>query len=86
MAQEPAPDATDNTGAAPASRWRAPVVYLRDYPEHAISQRGMPYFACPGCRGWLTPISDPSGEGTMFVCVYGCGQRYWVDKTDGARR
>lgn len=76
-------DASSNLGSAPplaTDRWDTPVVYLQDYPDHDLSPRGMPYFACPHCRGWLSPLDDPMDRGVMFLCVYGCGQRYWVDK------
>jgi hypothetical protein len=59
--------------------WAAPVMYLSDYPEVDISPRGQPYYVCGLCDGPLQVLPRSSSAGVMLVCVYSCGQRFWID-------
>ena len=62
----------------PTSGWDAPVIYLQDYPPIEIGPRGFPYYVCDLCSGPLQ-VLPRSAAGVMLVCVYNCGQRFWVD-------
>lgn len=59
--------------------WEAPVRYLRQYPEIEMGARGFPYYVCVSCSGPLQALPRSSPQGVMLVCVYSCGQRYWID-------
>jgi hypothetical protein len=61
------------------SGWDAPVVYLDSYPAVDIGPRGFPYYVCAACTGPLQVLPRSSSAGVMLVCVYNCGQRYWID-------
>jgi hypothetical protein len=61
------------------SGWDAPVVYLDEYPAVDIGPRGYPYYACERCAAPLQVLPRSSNLGVMLVCVYGCGQRFWID-------
>jgi hypothetical protein len=63
----------------PQSGWDAPVVYLDAYPAVDIGPRGFPYYVCASCTGPLQVLPRSSAAGVMLVCVYNCGQRYWID-------
>ncbi|MBX7110995.1 MAG: hypothetical protein K1X87_03995 [Dehalococcoidia bacterium] len=69
----------ESEAGAPQDRWRAPVRYLRGYPEVDLGPRGFPFYICEGCGAPLQGLPRTSAEGIMLVCVWGCGQRYWVD-------
>lgn len=63
-------------------RWAAPVRYLREYPQAGIGPRGLPYYACDLCAQPLQALPRTSAggaPGVMLVCIWGCGQRFWVD-------
>jgi len=63
------------------SRWDAPVVYLCEYPlVGEFGPRGVPFYLCERCESRLDLVPGGGDAGAMFVCVYGCGQRYWIDK------
>ncbi len=64
---------------SPASGWDAPVVYLAEYPQVDIGPRGFPYYVCAACTGPLQVLPRSSPAGIMLVCVYTCGQRFWID-------
>jgi hypothetical protein len=78
------PDDVSRTRGAAGSRrsrsgWDAPVVYLEEYPAVDIGPRGYPYYACERCAAPLQVLPRSSSLGVMLVCVYGCGQRFWID-------
>ena len=73
------PRASDPRGRASRSGWDAPVVYLEDYPPIDIGPRGYPYYVCERCAAPLQVLPRSSTDGVMLVCVYGCGQRFWID-------
>lgn len=72
---------THSTDAQPdgPDRWAEPVIYLREYPEAGIGPRGFPYYACAVCAHPLQALPRTAAAGAMLVCIWGCGQRYWVD-------
>lgn len=76
MTSEPGPDAGSVEEAA---RWDAPVRYLRTYPEVDLGVRGYPFYVCECCGMALQGLPRTSGDGIMLVCVWGCGQRFWID-------
>jgi hypothetical protein len=61
------------------SGWDAPVIYLDEYPHVDIGPRGFPYYVCAACTGPLQVLPRLSAAGVMLVCVYNCGQRFWID-------
>lgn len=84
----PGPRSDDAGRPQPAehapSRWDAPVIYLREFPAGTdVSPYGIPYYLCERCEGRLAVLADPAAQGTMLICIYRCGQRFWVDRTDG---
>lgn len=57
------------------SRRTERVIYLGDrWPAEWDTQ---PW--CGYCGRPLAGDPDPNGEGEMFTCYGGCGQRYWLD-------
>ncbi len=58
--------------------WDAPVSYLDGFPEIEIGRKGFPYYVCGLCASPLQALPRSSG-GVMLVCIWGCGQRFWVD-------
>lgn len=76
MTSERRPEAESADGA---DRWTAPVRYLRGYPEVDIGARGFPYYICECCGTALQGLPRSSQDGVMLVCVWGCGQRFWID-------
>lgn len=74
--------AASNDSRPPRSQqsgWDAPVIYLDAYPTIDIGPRGFPYYVCAACTGPLQVLPRSSAAGVMLVCVYNCGQRYWID-------
>jgi len=67
----------------PLPGWEAPVVYLAAYPEVDVGPRGFSYYVCERCAAPLQVPPRSSATGIMLVCVYGCGQRYWIDDDQG---
>ena len=54
-------------------------MYLDAYPAADTSPFGTPYYVCVLCGGPLQTLPRSSTPGVMLVCVYSCGQRFWVD-------
>ncbi len=54
-----------------------PIVYLQRMPQHWLQHRP----PCPNdeCPGWLACEPDGHGYGDMFMCVGGCGARFFVE-------
>lgn len=61
------------------AHWDAPVRYLRRYPEVEIGPRGFLYYICERCSEALQGLPRSSSDGVMLICIWACGQRYWVD-------
>jgi hypothetical protein len=72
-------DFREPRGWATPSGWDAPVVYLKEYPPVDIGPRGYPYYVCARCAAPLQVLPRSSTAGVMLVCVYGYGQRFWID-------